>query len=94
MEVPMKVSLNPESSKLVQQLLREKKYASAEDAVHAALLALQHQQPRREFPPGEWDRLLAEGEASAKAEGLVSGEEVFARIQRRSAARRAKAKAG
>jgi Arc/MetJ-type ribon-helix-helix transcriptional regulator len=90
----MKVSLSPAASRLVEQMLREKKYASAQDVVHAALAALQQQQPGREFAPGEWDRLLAEGEASAKAEGLVSGDEVFTRIQRRSAARRAKAKAG
>ena len=89
----MKVSLSPGAAKLVAQMLRDKKYASAEDVVHAALAALR-QQPAGEFAPGEWDRLLAEGEASAKTEGLVPGDEVFARIQRRSAARRAKAKAG
>ena len=90
----MKVSLSPAASRLVDQMLREQKYASAEDVIHAALQALQQQQPAGDFSPGEWERLLAEGEASAKAEGVVSADEVFARIHRRSAARRAKAKAG
>jgi len=60
----MNLSLDPKSQKLITQRIASGKYATAEEVVSAALQALENDEHSGEFEPGEWDTLLAEGEAS------------------------------
>lgn len=60
----MNLSLDAGTQQLINERVRAGKYATPEDVVRAALHALEHDERAGEFDPGEWDALLAEGEAS------------------------------
>ncbi len=74
----MNLSLNQNAEQLIAQHLKSGKYASPEDVVTAALHALAHEENANEFAPGEWDALLAEGEASGKP---LDGQAVLAELR-------------
>jgi putative addiction module CopG family antidote len=90
----MKLTLDAESQKLIEDRIKAGDYSTPEDVVRAALVALKQQEEWGDFAPGELERLLAEGEESIEREGTVSADEVFADLQRRSDERRASAAAG
>jgi putative addiction module CopG family antidote len=62
----MNLSLDPKSQKLITQRIESGKYTTAEEVVSAALQALEQHEQAGDFEPGEWDALLAEGEASGE----------------------------
>jgi Arc/MetJ-type ribon-helix-helix transcriptional regulator len=82
----MELALSPEAQHVIDQNVRSGRYASPEDVVQAALIALA--QDLGDFEVGEWDQLLAEGELSIAAEGTLDGEEALAARRQRRAAQR------
>lgn len=81
----MKLVLNSDAERLIAERVKSGKYASPEAVVTAALHALEHDESVGEFAPGEWDGLLAEGEASGEA---LDGVKVLAELRELRAARR------
>jgi Arc/MetJ-type ribon-helix-helix transcriptional regulator len=78
----MNLSLDPH---VTYQRVSSGKYATPEDVVAAAILALDEQEQFGDFEPGELDDLLAEGELSIELEGTLDGEDAFRlRTQRRA----------
>jgi Arc/MetJ-type ribon-helix-helix transcriptional regulator len=75
----MDLSLDAGARKLIDERVRSGKYATPEDVVTAALHALEQGERAGEFAPGEWDALLAEGEASGAA---LDGESVLAELRK------------
>ena len=73
----MILSLSDEAEKLIDQRMKSGKYASPEEVVTAALHVLESHESAGEFEPGEWDKLLAEGEQSGAG---LDGESVFAEL--------------
>lgn len=67
----MSLSLNPEVQKLIDERVKSRCYAYAEDVVVAALLTLDQQEWLGDFSSGELDGLLAHGEPSIVREGTV-----------------------
>jgi putative addiction module CopG family antidote len=63
----MNLPLNPKAKKFIADRVKSGKYASPEAVVIAALHALERDERGGEFDAGEWDALLAEGEASGEA---------------------------
>lgn len=80
----MTVNLKPETERMIQELLKEGKYGSAEELVNAALQQFMYD----DFEPGELDKLLAVGEQQIREGKVVDGDEVFRRLRARSEARR------
>jgi antitoxin ParD1/3/4 len=74
----MNLSLSDEARKLIEQRMISGKYTSAEEVVTAALHALESEEHAGDFEPGEWDRLLAEGEKSGPP---LDGDSVFAELR-------------
>jgi Arc/MetJ-type ribon-helix-helix transcriptional regulator len=73
----------PHVRSFIEEKLRSGRYRTPEEVVQAGLAALM-QQPD-DFSPGEWDELLAEGEASIERYGTLDGDEALdARRRRRS----------
>src|SRR5438105_15557625 len=82
---PMTVSLKPDVQKLIDEHVNSGKYATPEEVVEAAVLALDQLENFGDFEAGELDRLLTEGEQSIEREGTLDGEEAFrSRIERRA----------
>ena len=75
----MNMPLNPDVQKRIEDHMRRRGYASADEVVIAALSALEQREEAGDFEPGEMERLLAEGEASGPP---LDGETVLA--ERRS----------
>ena len=82
----MNVSLRPEIAKRVNQRVKSGKFASPEEVVTAAILALDQQEQLGEFEPGELNRLLAEGEENIEKHGALDGERAY--INRRARRRK------
>ena len=77
------LKLPPDVRSFIEEKVRTGRYRSPEEVVKAGLAALM-QQPD-DFSAGEWDDLLAEGEASIKRYGTLDGDEAMeARRRRRS----------
>jgi putative addiction module CopG family antidote len=77
------LKLPPHVRSFIEDKVRSGRYRSPEEVVTAGLAALM-QQPD-DFRPGEWDELLAEGEASIRRDGTLDGDEALdARRRRRS----------
>ena len=84
----MTITLSPDAQRLIEQQLRSGRFPSAEAVVLAGLQTLA--EAGDDFEPGELERLIAEGEASIKAEGVVDADEVYEGLRRRSDERRRK----
>ena len=84
----MTITLSPKARKLVNDRLKSGRYGSPEDVVLAGLATLQRQEELGSFAPGELERLVAEGERSIHAEGVVPAADVFAKLRRRARATR------
>jgi Arc/MetJ-type ribon-helix-helix transcriptional regulator len=78
--------MRPCTHKLIDQHVKSGKYATPEEVVAAAILALDQEEQFGDFEPGEVDRLLAEGERSIEQEGTLDGDEAF-RMRRQPRAR-------
>ena len=70
--------LSPRAKELIEQRMRTGAYTSPDDVILAALESLEQQETFGEFESGEWDRLLAEGEASGAP---LDGEQTFAELR-------------
>jgi antitoxin ParD1/3/4 len=79
----MALSLSPEVQEIIDSKVRSGEYASAEDVIRAGLNALVQQQLDA-LEPGEFERLVEEGERSIEAEGTFTEEEVFRELQEKS----------
>ena len=90
----MKLSLKSATRRLIERRLKSGRYSSADELVHAGLLALQQQEEFGDYAPGELNVLLEAGERSIDEEGTVDGDAVFAELRRRSQRRRRARKAG
>ena len=77
----MTLTLSPTAEKLIHDLVRSGRFATAGDAIDAGLTALLHQDVGA-FAPGELEALIAEGEASIREHGTLDGDEAFAARQR------------
>lgn len=81
----MQLSLSPNLQNLIQERVTSGRYASAEDVVTAAIMALDQQEHLGEFDPGELEKLLQAGERSIDQEGTINGEEAMAMRRARRA---------
>ena len=81
----MVVSLKPELEKLVEAKVKAGLFPSAEALINAAVAQVVSSD---DLEPGEMERLLAVGEADARAGRFVDGPKVFAKLKARSKARR------
>ena len=73
----MNLSLSPDVQKLIHDRVTSGKYASAEEVVAAAIVALDQQEQFGDFEAGELDEFLAEGEESIHQDGTLDGDEAF-----------------
>ena len=80
--------LRAETRKLIQERMNHGGYATADDAVVAALTSLEQNERLGGFRAGELNQLLAAGEASG--EFIDGGAALAARPQRRQVQRRTK----
>jgi Arc/MetJ-type ribon-helix-helix transcriptional regulator len=74
----MNLSLDTAAQRLITERVKSGKYTSPEAVVIAALHALEQNEHGGEFAPGEWDALLAEGEASGES---LDGHAVLAELR-------------
>jgi putative addiction module CopG family antidote len=84
----MNIALSQRIREFAERKLREGAYESFDQLVEAGLATLEQQERSGDFPAGELDRFLAEGEADAAAGKLYDGEEVFRELDELSAERR------
>ena len=84
-EVNMVVSLRPELQKMVEQKVKAGLFPSAEALINAAV---EQVVSGDDLQPGEMERLLAVGEADARAGRFVDGPKAFSKIRVKSRARR------
>jgi antitoxin ParD1/3/4 len=84
----MNVSLKPDVQRLIDERVNSGKYASPEEVLEAAVLALDQLENFGDFEAGELDTLLAEGEQSIQQQGTLDGEDAFRLRARRRAERR------
>jgi antitoxin ParD1/3/4 len=83
----MNVTLKPDFQRLIDERVNSGQYASAEEVVEAAVLALDQFEKFGKFATGELDQLLAEGEQSIERESTLDGHEAFLRRAQRRAQR-------
>lgn len=83
----MQLALGEEARRLIEMKVKSGRYDSAEAVVLAGLQSLM-QQPEDELEDGELEALLAEAEQSIAEEGTVDADQVFRRLEERSAKRR------
>lgn len=74
----MNVSLGPDAQRLVEERMKRGGYASPEDVLLAGLAALERDESAGDFAPGEWNELLAQGEAGGES---LDGEQVLAELR-------------
>lgn len=87
----MNLQLNPEVQQFIQERMDSGKYATPEEVIAAAIMALDQQERFGDFEAGELNFLLAEGERSIEEEGTLDGEEAFRlRKQRRMEMRKSR----
>jgi Arc/MetJ-type ribon-helix-helix transcriptional regulator len=85
----MILMLKPDVQRLIDERVASGKFASPEDVVAAAIMALDQQEQFGDFDVAEITNLLAEGERSIEQEGTLDGDEAFRlRCQRRAQKRR------
>ena len=75
----MNLALKPDVQELIDERVTSGKYATPEDVVAAAILALDQQEQFGDFAAGELAELLAEGERSIAQEGTLDGDEAYQR---------------
>ena len=89
----MNVSLTPELERMVQEKVESGRYTSASEVVREALRLMETRDQRmaeREEALKEFQAMLDGRIAEADAGGWIDGEEAFARLRAKSAARRKK----
>jgi Arc/MetJ-type ribon-helix-helix transcriptional regulator len=84
----MQLILDSSLEALLNERMRKGGYATAEDALRAAFVALKQQEEFGNFAPGELDAALAESEKSIAEHGTVDADTVYANLERRSQQRR------
>ena len=81
----MNLSLDSKTQKRINDQVKSGKFATPEEVVAAAILALDRPEQFGDFEPGELCKLLAEGERSIEQEGTLDGDEAFRRRRQRRA---------
>jgi Arc/MetJ-type ribon-helix-helix transcriptional regulator len=84
----MNIALSARAQKIIEEKIKQGKYASPQDMVEAGLETLVQQEQFGDFLPGELDRLIEEGEADIAKGGMHDGEKVFRELREKSLARR------
>jgi Arc/MetJ-type ribon-helix-helix transcriptional regulator len=74
----MNITLGPDAQRLVEERMKRGAYATAEDVLLAGLAALERDESAGDFADGEWEQLLAEGEAGGES---LDGEQVLAELR-------------
>ncbi|HEX3355590.1 MAG TPA: hypothetical protein VHS31_01315 [Tepidisphaeraceae bacterium] len=74
----MKLTLGSDAEQIIQEQLRTRKFADAEQVILAGLKSLASNAPD-EFNPGEMESLLTEGEKSIASEGTLDADEALAK---------------
>jgi len=74
----MRLTLDSKTQKLIFDRIARNDYATVEEAVTAALDALDREERSGAFDPTEWDALIADGECSGEA---LDGEAVLAELR-------------
>ena len=80
----MELALDADTRRIIDQTLRDGRYQTPEQVIAAAAAAFAAHSPG-DFAPGEWDRLLAEGEASIERDGTLDGDAALAARRARRA---------
>ena len=73
----MNLSLKRDVQNRINKRVNSGQFATPEDVVTAAVLALDQQEQFGDFEAGELDALLAEGEKSIEKYGTLDGDEAF-----------------
>jgi antitoxin ParD1/3/4 len=81
----MKLELTPDMQRYIEERVGSGAYASVEDVLRAGLATLMQYD---QFPPGELERLLEEGEESIRQEGTLDFDEAHEARKARRAQRR------
>lgn len=81
----MTVTLPSDVQKLVEEQIAAGAYATVEDVLRAGVAALSMPQTHGDFAPGELNAILEKGMKSFREKGGVPAEEVFARLEAKSA---------
>ncbi len=84
----MNLSVNPDVQKLIDERVDSGRYASPEEVVEAAVLALDQLESFGNVEAGELDCLQAEGEQSIEQEGTLDGDDALRLRTERRAQRR------
>jgi antitoxin ParD1/3/4 len=80
----MAISLSPETQRMIEEGMKQRGYASADDLVRAGLALLNRQAATGDFEPGELDGLIAQAEAEFERGEGIAADEVFAEIRQMS----------
>jgi Arc/MetJ-type ribon-helix-helix transcriptional regulator len=84
----MNLALSPHVEKLITDHVKSGRFGSPEEVITAAISSLDQATAFGDFAPGELNDLLAEGDRDIENGDVLSGEEVFASLRRRSADQR------
>lgn len=81
----MELTLSQSVKSRIEERVHSGRYASVEDVLSAAIMALDQQERAGDFSPGELDALLQAGEKSIAVEGTLDGDEALAARRARRA---------
>ena len=84
----MNLSLKRDVQRRINERVNSGQFATPEDVVTAAVLALDQQEQFGDFEAGELDALLAEGEQSIEQHGTLDGNKAFEMRRKRLARKR------
>lgn len=79
----MKLALDPQTVRLIDEYVKSGRFATCEEVVTAALLALEQREEFGDLAEAELDALVAEGEVGTSAELLDGDSAASARRERR-----------
>ena len=82
----MRLSLDADVARRIEERVKSGALATPEEVVAAAMRVMEQQEQFDDFHAGEIDALLAKGERSIAAEGALDGEEAFWRRREKRAA--------
>lgn len=82
----MDLTLSASLKSRIEERVNSGRYASAEDVLTAAIIALDQQEQFGDFRPGELDKFLQAGEKSIERGGTLDGDEALAARRARRAA--------
>ena len=81
----MRLNLSPATERFIRSKVSSGEYDTPSDVVEAGLATLKQ---HMEFPPGELERLISEGEASIKAQGTIDARTALRKRRQRRASKK------